>query len=220
MWRWVFRAVLCLALLPVLLSVLYSFLPPVSALMLGRMLSGQPVWRDYKPLEEISVYLQRSVVVSEDSLFCQHNGVDWQALRGQVDKVVEGGKARGASTLTMQLAKNLFLWNDRSYLRKGLEVPLAVMLDAVLTKRRILELYLNIAEWGPGVFGAEAAAQTYFGSTAAKLGPAKASLLATALPNPIARNPAQPTTGHRRLAGINQQRMRIAGGVLACVDKP
>lgn len=218
--RWVLRTLGVLVALPVVLTLLYSVVPPYSSLMLFRVVTGQPVWREWVPLEEISVNLQRSVVVSEDATFCTHGGVDWPAVRGQAWKLFEGKRPRGASTITMQLAKNLFLWNDRDYLRKVLEVPLAMLIDTVLSKRRVLEIYLNVAEWGPGIFGVEAASQTFFGKSAAKLSATQASLLATALPNPIARNPAKPSSGHRRLAGINRSRAQVAGEVLNCISAP
>ncbi|MFS8183475.1 monofunctional biosynthetic peptidoglycan transglycosylase [Pseudovibrio denitrificans] len=216
--RWAFRIFGVLVALPVVLTLLYTVVPPYSSLMLLRTVTGQPVWREWVPLEEISVNLQRSVVVSEDATFCKHGGVDWSAVHGQVGKLFEGKRPRGASTITMQVAKNLFLWNDRDYVRKVLEVPLAMLLDTVLSKRRVLEIYLNVAEWGPGIFGAEAASRTFFGKSAAKLSATQASMLATALPNPIARNPAKPSSGHRRLAGINRSRAQVAGDVLSCIS--
>ncbi len=216
--RWVLRGLTALVALPVVLTLLYTVVPPTSSLMLYRSITGQPVWQEWVPLDEISVSLQRSVVVSEDSTFCQNSGVDWTAVRRQVDKLLEGKRPRGASTITMQLAKNLFLWNDRDYVRKALEVPLAMLLDTVLTKRRVLEIYLNVVEWGPGIYGAEAASQTFFGKSAAKLSATQAAILATALPNPIARNPAKPSSGHRRLASINRSRAQVAGEVLNCIS--
>ncbi|KZL21741.1 Penicillin-binding protein 1F [Pseudovibrio axinellae] len=216
--RWLLGALGVIVALPVVLTLLYSVVPPYSSLMLYRSVTGQPVWREWVPLEQITVNLQRSVVVSEDAKFCQNFGVDWSAVQGQVEKLMAGKRPRGASTITMQLAKNLFLWNGRDYVRKALEVPLAFMLDAILSKRRILEIYLNVAEWGPGIFGVEAASQTFFGKSAAKLSLSQAALLATALPNPVARNPAKPSSGHRRLASINRSRAQVAGDVLSCIS--
>lgn len=216
--RWALRVLAALVALPVVLTLLYSVVPPYSSLMLYRSITGQPVWREWVSLSDISVNLQRSVVVSEDARFCQNFGVDWSAVRGQVGRLMEGKRPRGASTITMQLAKNLFLWNGRDYVRKVLEVPLALLLDTILTKRRLLEIYLNVAEWGPGIYGVEAASQTFFGKSAAKLSATQASLLATALPNPIARNPAKPSSGHRKLASINRSRAQVAGEVLNCIS--
>lgn len=206
-----------LLLLPPVLTVIYSIVPPVSTLMLARY--AQLLWvdRQWVSLEEISPNLVKAVIASEDGGYCFNHGVDWGALKSQVEALSEGERPRGASTITMQTAKNLFLWSDRSYLRKGLEIPLALMLDGILTKKRVLEIYLNIAEWGEGIFGAEAAAQAWFGKPAKDLSQVEAARLATALPNPLGRNPANPSAGHRRLAAKNLARVRGAGPIFSCV---
>lgn len=176
--------------------VLYnSFLPPISTLMLGRWLIFERATRDFVPLEDISPHLKRAVIVAEDGKFCDHHGVDWQALQNAVEDAVDedGGPMRGASTLTMQVVKNLFLWPGRSYLRKTVEIPLALVLDGIWSKRRIMEVYLNVAEFGDGVFGAEAASRRYFGKSAAALTGHEAALLAATLPSPLRRNPARPS---------------------------
>ncbi|WP_067338285.1 monofunctional biosynthetic peptidoglycan transglycosylase [Stappia indica] len=219
-WRWrriVLRTLLVILLLPPVLTLLWAVVPPVSTLMLARYVQFLWVDRDYVSLDAISPHLVRSVVASEDARFCQHGGVDWEALESQIAALNEGDNVRGASTITMQVAKNLFLWNDRSYVRKAVELPLALMLDAMLTKRRILEIYLNIAEWGEGVFGAEAAAQAWFGKPAKDLSRTEAARLATALPNPLARNPARPRPGHDRLARINRGRAAAIEPHLDCI---
>jgi monofunctional biosynthetic peptidoglycan transglycosylase len=118
----------------------------------------------------------------------------------------------------MQTAKNLFLWTSRSFIRKGLEVPLAVLTDLILSKRRLMEIYLNIAEWGPGIYGIEAAAQYHFKVSAAKLSARQAAYLAVTLPNPIVRNPVKPTRDMRMLAGLNERRARGAGAYIGCVE--
>jgi monofunctional glycosyltransferase len=139
-------------------------------------------WVDY---ERISVHLKRAVIAAEDANFTEHDGIDWDALEKAYERNLRHGKVvGGGSTITMQLAKNLFLSERRSYLRKLQEIAIAAMLERVLTKRRILELYLNVAEWGIGVFGAEAAAQHYFGAPAAQLTTAQAARLAAMLPRP------------------------------------
>lgn len=215
--KWLVRLVLLAIVLPPLLTIIYSVVPPVSTLMIGRY--AQLLWvdRQWVPLERISPNLVKSVITSEDSGFCVNDGVEWDALQDQVEALSEGERPRGASTITMQTAKNLFLWGDRSYVRKALELPLALMLDAILTKRRVLEIYLNIAEWGEGIFGAEAAAQAWFGKPAKDLTRVEAARLATALPNPLARNPASPSSGHRRLASTNLARVKGAGPIFGCV---
>ncbi|MBC2861489.1 monofunctional biosynthetic peptidoglycan transglycosylase [Stappia sp. 28M-7] len=215
--RIVLRALLVVLLLPPVLTLLWAVVPPVSTLMLARYVQGLWVDRDYVSLDDISPHLVRSVVASEDARFCQHGGIDWEALESQIAALNEGDGVRGASTITMQVAKNLFLWNDRSYVRKAVELPLALMIDAMLTKRRILEIYLNIAEWGEGVFGAEAASQAWFGKPAKDLDRTEAARLATALPNPLARNPARPRPGHDRLARINRGRAAAIEPHLECI---
>jgi monofunctional biosynthetic peptidoglycan transglycosylase len=200
------------------LGLSYRIVPPVSTLMLARWATLQPVQRDAVPLAGISPHLPLAVLTSEDARFCQHNGVDWEALWDVVDAADEDGPARGASTIPMQVAKNLFLWPSRSYLRKGLELPLALYLDAIWPKRRTMENYLNVAEWGQGVFGAEAAARRYFGKSAKDLSRREAALLATALPNPLRRNPARPSAGHRRLAERLMGRMGATEAYAGCLD--
>lgn len=199
------------------LGLLYWAAPPVSTLMLGRWLTLEPVARDYVELERISPHLPLAVMTSEDGRFCEHGGVDWDMLRAVVEAADEDGPSRGASTIPMQTAKNLFLWPSRSYVRKGLELPVALYLDLIWPKRRMMENYLNIAEWGEGIFGAEAAAQRYFGKPARSLTQREAALLATALPNPLVRNPARPTARHRALAARLMRRMEGAAPYSGCL---
>lgn len=206
-----------LAVAVVVMVFVYRSTEPVSTLMLARWIEGKPVDRRYAPLDEISPALRTAVIASEDGQFCRHHGVDWGALREVVDAADEDGPSRGASTITMQTAKNLFLWPSRSFIRKGLEIPLALLIDWAWPKRRILEVYLNIAEWGDGVFGAEAAAQRYFHKSADRLDPHEAALLATALPNPHRRDPSRPTRRHAALASLNMARARNADSFAECV---
>jgi monofunctional biosynthetic peptidoglycan transglycosylase len=138
----------------VLLALAYTVLPPVSTLMLARTLTGRSVERSVVGLDAVAPALPAAVIASEDARFCQHAGVDWGALREVVEDAEEGGPTRGASTIPMQVAKNLFLWPSRSYIRKGLELPLALWIDLAWSKRRMMEIYLNVAEWGEGIFGA------------------------------------------------------------------
>lgn len=199
------------------LGLLYWIVPPASTLMLGRWLTLQSVERVYVPLEGISPHLPLAVMTSEDSRFCQHGGVDWDAIREVVEDADEDGPSRGASTIPMQVAKNLFLWPSRSYLRKGMEIPVALYLDLIWSKRQMMEVYLNVAEWGEGIFGAEAAAQTYFRKSAKALTRREAALLARALPNPLRRNPARPSRSLSALAGQLQARMTAAAPYSACL---
>jgi monofunctional glycosyltransferase len=182
------------------LAIVYARVHPPSTLMLGRWLTGQQVDRRWVAIDDISRNLIAAVVTSEDARFCSHHGVDWVEMHAAIDDDEEGGPGRGASTITMQTVKNLFLWNSRSFIRKGLEIPMALVLDRLWSKRRILEVYLNIAEWGDGVFGIEAAARTDFGKSAKELNPREAALLAAALPNPKLRDPRRPSRFHLRRA--------------------
>jgi monofunctional biosynthetic peptidoglycan transglycosylase len=198
---------LVVLLLPYLLTPLYRTGHPVSALMAWRSLKGAPVSRQWIDFNAISPALPRSVVGAEDAKFCSHRGVDWGALRDVIDDAEDGEVARGGSTITQQVAKNLFLWPGRSVVRKGLELPLALWIDLVLPKQRILEVYLNIAELGPaGQFGAEAGAMHAFGHSASTLSPREAALLAALLPNPVRRSARNPGPGVRRLAGTYMAR--------------
>ncbi|MGQ0445014.1 MAG: monofunctional biosynthetic peptidoglycan transglycosylase [Beijerinckiaceae bacterium] len=206
-----------LALGSAALILVYRFQPPISTFMLVRWLEGEAVERHYVPLERISGFLRAAVIVSEDAHFCKHDGVDWGALRWVLDHPGANGPRRGASTIPMQTAKNLFLWPSRSYVRKAIEIPLALIIDIAWPKRRILEVYLNLAEWGPGIFGAEAAARHYFHKSADRLDAREAALLATALPSPGHRNPAKPSRRHLWLAARVMARARGADSLVFCV---
>jgi monofunctional biosynthetic peptidoglycan transglycosylase len=217
--RWIALTMATLAAVTVLLLALYTVAPPVSTLMLARWATGREVVRVVTPLEAIDSRLIRAVIASEDSGFCRHHGVAWGELREVIDDAGEGGPRRGASTLTMQVAKNLFLWPGRSYVRKALEIPLAIVIDAVWSKRRILQTYLNIAEWGPaGEFGAEAGARRAFGKSAKSLSAQEAALLAVVLPNPHRRHAARPGAGLKRVAGIVARRAAALPELAACVE--
>lgn len=217
MMRWLFRLTVLLVLAVAGAVALQSVVHPVSTLMLYRWLTGQPVDRRWVPLSAISPRLVASVILSEDGQFCRHHGVDFSALREVILKG-EGEPSRGASTITMQVVKNLFLWPGRSYIRKGLEIPLALVLDALWGKKRVLQAYLNVAEWGDGIFGAEAAAERDFGKGAPALTAREAALLATALPNPFLRSVTHPTRQHRRLAQRIVDMHGLAGSHVFCVE--
>jgi monofunctional biosynthetic peptidoglycan transglycosylase len=199
--------VLALLLVPYLVAPLYRTGHPVSTLMAWRYLTGAPVSRPWIEFSAISPALPRSVVASEDANFCRHHGVDWGAIREAIDDAQEGERLRGASTITQQVAKNLFLWPLPGPIRKLLEFPLALWIDRVLPKQRILEIYLNIAELGPtGQFGAQAGSVFAFGHPASQLSPREAALLASILPNPVRRSARNPGPGVRRLAGTYMAR--------------
>ncbi|MFT4275621.1 MAG: monofunctional biosynthetic peptidoglycan transglycosylase [Rhodopseudomonas sp.] len=202
---------LALLALPYLLTILYGGGQPVSTLMLWRWATGAPVSRTWIDIETIAPALPRSVVAAEDAKFCSHHGIDWDSVRDVIDDMQDGEASRGGSTITQQVAKNLFLWPGRSLIRKALEAPLALWIDFVLPKQRILEIYLNIAEWGPsGQFGAMAGADYAFGRSAAQLSAKEAALLAAILPNPHIRSAKTPGPGVRRLAATYVARARSA----------
>ena len=203
----------------VLLGLAYIVVTPVSTLMLGRWLTFQSVARDAVPLVAVAPAVPLAAIASEDARFCRHGGVDWDALRTVFEEADEDGPSRGASTIAMQTAKNLFLWPSRSYVRKGLEIPIALYLDAVWPKRRMMEVYLNIAEWGEGVFGVDAAAQRYFRKRARGLSRREAALLVAALPNPLLRNPARPSPRHQALAQRVMGRMDGAATLADCLRR-
>lgn len=205
----------------VLLSVLvvvWRFVPPVSTPMLWRWATGERVERIWRPIGSVDRDLIVAVIASEDNGFCRHHGVDWAELMDVIDD--EDGPKRGGSTLTMQVTKNLFLWSGRSYVRKAIEIPLAVVLDFVWPKERIFEVYLNIAEWGPnGEFGIEAGARGAFGHGAERISPREAALLAVTLPNPHRRHPAKPSAGLRRVAGIIARRAATSAELADCIGR-
>nr|WP_054772901.1 monofunctional biosynthetic peptidoglycan transglycosylase [Methylogaea oryzae] len=194
--------------------------PPVTGVMAYRHFEDwqagrgfSPMVQVWRPYDAIAPSLPLAVVASEDQLFPSHYGFDFGALRSAVDASLQGRRLRGASTISQQVAKNLFLWPGRSYLRKGLEAWFTVLIEALWSKRRIMEVYLNIAEWGDHLFGAEAASQRYFRKPAARLGGAESALLAASLPNPRRFRPDKPS-GYllMRQQWIAQQMQRLGAG--------
>jgi monofunctional biosynthetic peptidoglycan transglycosylase len=201
----------------VLIAVFRFVNPPFSMLMAQQWLSGTPIDKQWVPLAGISPNLTRAVIVAEDGRFCQHWGVDFIEAANAIRRASDG-YPRGASTITMQVAKNLFLLPVKSYLRKIVEIPLTFAIELAWPKRRILEVYLNIVELGPGIFGAEAASQAHFGRSAAGLSARQAAQLAVSLPNPIVRDAGAPgpRTAHR--ASVIQARAARTREASACVD--
>jgi monofunctional biosynthetic peptidoglycan transglycosylase len=210
----VFCAWFAVALL--LIAVFRFINPPVSALMVLKFIGGTQVDQAWEPIDRISPNLVRAVITSEDDRFCSHWGIDYDAIATALRRSSKG-TPRGASTITMQVAKNMFLWPAKSYVRKVLEVPLTYAIELMWPKWRILEVYLNIAEWGPGVFGAEAAAQSHFDRTARRLSARQAALLAVSLPNPHARNAGRPGAWTSRRAAVIQRRAARSPEAAACV---
>ncbi|MCH9765567.1 MAG: monofunctional biosynthetic peptidoglycan transglycosylase [Alphaproteobacteria bacterium] len=199
------------------LTVIYRFVnPPASNLMLYHYLVGREVHQSWVPLEKISPHVIKAVVVAEDAQFCRHWGIDFGAIEEAIENAGDG-TPRGASTISMQTAKNLFLWNSKSYFRKALEVPVTLMMELIWPKRRMLEVYLNIAEWGPGIFGIGAAARHHFKTSPANLGAQAAARLAASLPNPKIRRAGRPGPKTRRKANVIQGRARQAVPYTGCV---
>ncbi|MCK6392626.1 monofunctional biosynthetic peptidoglycan transglycosylase [Zoogloea sp.] len=198
-WHWTRRALLALALLFIAwhlwllgLVVWWKWVPPSEtsfmSLRLDELNQKKPdaeLRYRWVPYEQISVHLKRAVIAAEDDKFVDHEGFDWEGIQKAIEKNQKKGKAvAGGSTISQQLAKNLFLSPSRSYFRKAEEAIITVMIEAVWDKRRILEVYLNVVEWGNGIFGCEAAAQRYYKTSAARLSPAQAARMAVMLPNP------------------------------------
>ena len=211
--------VLIVLALPYLIVPLYRFGEPVSTLMLWRWATGQRVERVFVPLGRIASALPLTVIISEDGGFCRNRGIDLAAMREawqQADQNLD--EARGGSTITQQTAKNLFFWQGRSIVRKALEIPLALWMYYTLPKRRVLELYLNIAEWGPnGEFGVEAASRWAFGKSARELTARQSAELATVLPSPVHRSARTPSLSVRRLAGLYERHAAAYPALDACI---
>jgi monofunctional glycosyltransferase len=188
--------------------------PPLSALMLGQKLAGQQIDQRWVTIDRISPHLLRAIILSEDSQFCSHRGVDVTEMKALILKAEQTGDEsvlRGGSTISMQVVKNLYLWPGKNLVRKGLEMAITLPMEAMWSKRRIMEVYLNIAEWGPGIFGAEAASQFHFSKPASRLTQKEAALLAVSLPNPFDRVAGNPGVGTQRLGQRIESRMKAAG---------
>lgn len=220
--RWVMGIAGTLLAWPVVMTLVYGVLsPPISNLMIARLFTGNGLHKQWVDLDQMSPNLVRAVLSSEDARFCLHHGVDWVEFQDAMSGGEDGeGPTRGASTISMQTAKNLFLWDGHAAIvRKVLEMPMAYWMDFVWTKRRMIEVYLNIVEWAPGVYGAEAAAQLHFRKSAARLTKREAALLAAVLPNPIKRSAGKPSRRVQAIAARIQMRMSGMDFYLACISK-
>lgn len=191
------------------LAVVRFVPPPGTLLMVVRSVQGEPWHWRWVAIDGVSPLLLQAVVASEDAKFCRHGGFDWGEMRAALRQAVDDGHWRGASTISMQTARNLMLWPGRDPLRKVLEAWFTVLLEAMWPKRRILEAYVNIAEWGPGIYGAEAAAQSLFAKSAARLTEREAALLAAVLPNPREWSAARPSAYISSRAAVIRARMRL-----------
>ncbi len=217
--RWIFRATVALMLGWVALMIAYRWVePPGTPLMAIRWFEGAKLQHSPVAIARISPLLARAVIASEDNRFCTHAGIDLAAVKDAMEEADETGRQRGASTITMQLARNLFLWPGGGFFRKALEIPIALAIDLAWPKRRILELYLNIAEWGPGVFGAEAAAAHHFQRSALDLTRSEAVRLAVVLPSPRRWNPVRPTAFiQSRARTIDRRIDQLGANPFSCI---
>jgi monofunctional biosynthetic peptidoglycan transglycosylase len=201
---------------PVMLTLLYSVIaPPVTPLMVIRLFEGNGIEKRWRSLDRISPHAAQAVIASEDNRFCRHHGFDLLAVKQVLDEYAAGKRLRGASTISMQVAKNVFLWPARSRVRKVLEAYLTLLVEALWTKQRIMEVYLNVAELGRGIYGFEAAAQHHFGKSANSLSRREASLLAVVLPNPRQWSLQSAFAQHR--AGVIRRRMRQIEPLFDCL---
>ena len=191
----ILKTALTFIVLSIIWVVVYRFVPiPGTLLMLSRNINDNaPIHYDWQPLENISPHLALAVVSSEDNLFTQHNGFDIDAIKLAQEEAKKGKKLRGASTISQQTAKNVFLWNGRSWVRKGLEAYFTVLIELIWGKERIMEVYLNCIEMGNGIYGASAVAKHHFGTSADKLTKSQCALIAATLPNPRKYNSAKPS---------------------------
>ncbi|MES2764970.1 MAG: monofunctional biosynthetic peptidoglycan transglycosylase [Bacteroidota bacterium] len=214
--KWLFKIGVSLIVFSVVLTAVYTVIaPPLTPLMLIRVVEGaidaKPVGitKDWESYDNISPHIFRAVIAAEDGKFLKHEGFDWKAIENarKRNERLKGKKVYGASTISMQTAKNGFLWPGRSYIRKAIEAYFTVLIEALWGKKRILEVYVNIIEWGPGIYGVEAASQTYFGKPAKNLTGKEAALLAAVLPNPRRWSPAKPTAYINKRRSFIQARM-------------
>lgn len=208
-----------LLLLPYFLVLLYSFIPPISMPVIGSALSFQETHWRWRSIDDISPSLPRAIISAEDGKFCEHNGVDWEALEKSYKRYEKRGKLKhGASTINMQIAKNLFYWPLPAMLRKPLEIPMAMWIDTIWSKQRTIEVYMNIAQFGKGVYGAEAAAEYYFDKTADELNSGESARLASILPSPMKRSASKPSGYVKRYSGsIKARAARTGGKYIACI---
>jgi monofunctional biosynthetic peptidoglycan transglycosylase len=192
--------------------------PPLTLLMFVRLFDGHGIKKEWVPMENISRHVPNAVIALEDNLFCEHNGFDWAAIFDAAADRIRGAGSGGGSTITQQTAKNVFLWPDRTMTRKAFEVPFAKMMERWWGKRRIMEIYLNVIEWGPGIYGIEAASRHYFKKSAQHLTRQEAALLAAVLPSPLNWSPIRASERVAGRAALAEQRVpQLRDSLLACV---
>lgn len=210
-----------LVLTPVVLTFAFKIVPPpVTPLMLIRLVQGYPLHKSWVPLNQMPAILPKVAMAGEDNLFCQHAGFDWKAVNKAYARWQNDQPHGGASTISMQTAKNVFLWPGQTLFRKALEVPTTLLIEAIWGKRRIMEVYLNVAEFGPGIYGVEAAARYHFKTHARNLTARQAALLAAVLPSPLRWSAGHPGPYVAQRAGILLARVPKLGPLTACVAPP
>ena len=218
--RWLIGLTLGPLLCVVAHMVVFKYVPvPLTPLMLIRLGQGEGLHYNWVSLSEMSPHLARAVIASEDNRYCEHSGIDWGAFGDVLEEARAGGRLRGASTISMQTVKNLYLWPGRSYVRKALEAGLVYGLEGAWDKERIIEVYLNIAEMGPGVYGVEAASRYHFGRSATDLSFVQAASLAAILPSPRLRDPTQRNRAMGSRVGRIRRSVRELGPMLNCVPE-
>jgi monofunctional biosynthetic peptidoglycan transglycosylase len=214
--KWIFRILIGFIICSVLLVALYIVVnPPYTPLMFIRMIEGRiagksvGITKEWKDYDQISSNVFKALMAGEDAKFTQHSGFDWNAIEraNKINEQRKGKRLIGASTISMQTSKNVFLWQGRNYIRKGLEAYFTVLIEAMWGKKRILEIYANSIEWGNGIYGVEAASQEYFGKSCGKLSNREASLLAAIVPNPRKWSAAKPTSYIQKRASMIQARL-------------
>src|SRR4029453_4953072 len=217
--RRAFRLVLAIAALIFLSIIAFRFInPPLTPVIAMEKLRGQTLRHQWLPLRDMSPQLPLAAIASEDGRFCYHWGVDWSAVNEAIKEGGGLGAFRGASTIPMQTAKNLYLWSGRSYVRKAIEVPLAYVMSVLWPKARMMEVYLNVAQFGPGIFGVEAATRYYFHKSAAELTRHEAVLLGAGLPNSLFRKPAMPSRRMLLVALAVERRLPIMAARTGCLE--
>jgi monofunctional biosynthetic peptidoglycan transglycosylase len=219
---WIVMAVLIFLVGSVLWVLAYRFIPPpITATMVGDVISGRGLTKDWMPIREIDRDMVRAAIAAEDSKFCSHNGFDWDAISAAAQRNASGGRIRGGSTISQQTAKNAFLWQGGGYFRKGLEAWFTFLIENLWDKRRIMEVYLNLAETGIATYGVNAGAERYFGHDASAMSPTEAARIAAVLPLPKKRGAIAPKGFTRRYGNTISARIGVVGrdGLDACVYK-
>jgi len=217
---WIVKLVLAFILISVLWVLAYRFInPPITPNMIGDIVAGRGATRDWMPITQIDRDMVRAAIGAEDGRFCSHHGFDWDAIQDAAKRNASGGRIRGGSTISQQTAKNAFLWNGGGYARKGVEAWFTFLMEQMYPKRRIMELYLNLAETGIGTYGVNAGAQRYFGHDASAMTATEAARLAAILPLPKKRGAVAPKGFTRRYGNIIAARIGAVArdGLDACV---